>query len=395
MNEKRNQSIDEILNLWQGELTAMSDRIFDLAEPSFQEFLSAETLEDFLEKHGFQVERGLKDLPTAFRAEWKQGDGGPSIGLLCEYDALSGMGHGCAHHLQGPAVAGAAIAVKELVKDQPCRLVIYGTPGEETTGGKVDMLAHGYFQDIDIALMMHGGPATQTDIKSMALSNATVTFHGKSAHAAIRPDLGRSAFDALLLTFNGIEFLREHVLEDTRIHYTITQSPGASNVVHDKAVGSFDLRSYNSMYLDTLIQRFENIVRGAALMTETTYEIAYAPRFESKVPVHRLNQLLMDQARWFHAPTIRPVREKTGSTDFGNVIFQIPGACIRIAFVPEGTPSHSQKFLDNGKSCEGHQAVLYGAKILAATVCDLISEPELLGQIKQEFAETKAALSKF
>lgn len=395
MNQNMNLNIKEKIETFQTELTAMSDCIFDLAEPSFEEFRSAGLLEDYLERNGFQVERGLGNLPTAFRAVWENGTGGPAIGLLCEYDALKGMGHGCGHHLQGPAITGAARAVKEFLKDYPYKLVVYGTPGEETSGGKVDMLEQGCFQDIDIALMTHGGPATQTDVKSMALANATVTFHGKSSHAAIRPEMGRSAFDALLLTFNGIEFLREHVLEDTRIHYTITQSPGPSNVVHDKAIGNFDLRSYNSLYLDALTERFENIVKGAALMTETTYEIQYAPRFESKIPAHRLNELLMEHARRFGAPTIRPVREKTGSTDFGNVTFRLPGACIRVAFVPEGSPSHSRQFLDGGKSQAGHQAVIYAAEILAAAACDLITNPALIEQIKQEFSEAKAALSKF
>lgn len=370
-------------------LTSMSDTIFDLAEPSFQEIKSCRILEDYLRNNGFAVEHGVGKLNTAFRAVYENGTGGPSIGLLCEYDALKDIGHACGHHLQGPAVAGAAVAVKDKLKDVPYKLVVYGTPGEETTGGKADMLAAGCFQDIDVALMTHGGPATQVDVKSMALTNAEVVFHGCSAHAAINPDKGRSALDALLLTFNGIEFLREHVKDDTRINYTVSELPGPANVVPDRAAGNFDLRSYNSVYLDGVVKRFENIIKGAALMTETTYEINYSVRFDSKIPSYILNDILMENAKIVDAPCIRPAREKTGSTDFGNVTFCVPGACIRVAFVPEGSPSHSQEFLNAGKMEAGHQAVIKAAEILAFTAAELCLAPELIEKIKKEFTEIK------
>ncbi len=370
-------------------LIQMADEIYDFSEVSFQEYSSSKLLEDYLEKNDFQVERGIAGLPTAFRAVYKNGEGGPSIGLLCEYDALKKIGHGCGHHLQGPAIVGAANAVKTLFNEKPYTLVVYGTPGEETDGGKIDMLKEGCFQDIDVALMTHGGPATQTDVKSMALASYRVIFHGISSHAAIKPEAGRSALDSLLLSFNALEFLREHVKEDSRMHYTIESSPGASNVVHDKAVGIFDLRSYNSLYLDHIVERFENIVKGASLMTGTTYEIKRLTRYESKIPSDRINELLMKNASLAEAPTLRPVREKTGSTDFGNVTFEIPGACIRVAFVPEGTPSHSKEFVMAGKSETGHAAVIYAAKILAATAYDLIYNPEMVDEIKNDFTKLK------
>ena len=164
MKEKLNQYIDNIRT----ELTEISDYIFDHPETAFEEVKASNVLTNYLEKNGFSVERGVGSLNTAFRAVYENGTGGPSIGLLCEYDALSGMGHACGHHMQGPAIAGAAVAVKELYRDKPYKLVIYGTPGEEGKGGKLFMLADGAFKDIDIALMTHAGPATQTDIKSMA-----------------------------------------------------------------------------------------------------------------------------------------------------------------------------------------------------------------------------------
>ncbi|MCM0647347.1 M20 family metallopeptidase [Clostridium swellfunianum] len=374
------------------DLIAMADYIFDNPELAFKEYKASKLLEDYLEKNGFTVERGLGSLDTAFKAVYENGTGGPNIGLLCEYDALP-MGHGCAHHLQGPAIVGAAIALKELYKGKPYKLIVYGTPAEEGGGGKIKMLNEGYIKELDVALMAHGGPATQVDVKSLAASSIKVIYHGKSAHAALKPEQGRSALDALLLTFHAVEFLREHVLEDTRMHYTVVDAGGPNNVVPKTAAGSFSLRSYNSSYLKSVISRFEDIVKGAALMTGTTYEIIREKDLDSKVPVYSLNDVVMNNAKLINAPNIKPAREKTGSSDFGNVMYVIPGSCIRISFVDENASSHSQEFLDDGKSERGHAAVIYAAKILAGTAFDLIDDASKLLEVKQEFNATKAKMS--
>ncbi len=373
------------------ELEDLSDRIFDHPEHGYEERQAADLLCRYLDTHGFTVEHGVGGLETAFRAEYAHGQSGPSIGLLCEYDAIEGFGHVCGHHMQGPAIVGAAVAIKEKMKGNPYRLVVYGTPAEETGGGKIDMLEHGCFQDIDVALMMHGSPTTTTDIKCMAMSSYTVTFHGTSAHAAIAPERGRSAFDALLLSFQAVEFLREHVLDDTRIHYTVTDAGGPENVVPCEATAVFALRSYDRQYLDTVIERFFKILDGAASMTQTTYTFETGRAFDSKIPVIALNDALMDNARAVNAPCIRPPREKTGSTDFGNVMYTLPGSCIRVAFVPEGTSSHSQEFFDAGKSRAAHDAVVFGAQILAGAAYDLVEDPSLLRAVQEEFAAKKGA----
>ena len=384
----RKAEIVAVIRREERELTAMSDQIFDHPEMAFKETFASGLLEDYLERNGFTVERGLGRLPTAFRAVYKRGEGGPRIGLLCEYDALP-SGHACGHQLQGPAVAGAAVTGKELCRAEAFALVVYGTPAEEGKGGKVILLDDGYLGDMDVALMMHGGPATQTDIRSMAKISATVTFHGRSAHAALKPEAGRSALDALLLSFQGIEFLREHVKEDTRIHYTVAEAGGPCNVVPSVAVGEFGIRSYDSAYLDQLIARFENIVKGAALMTETQASLAYGQRIEGKIPAIALNDLLMEMAELFDAPDRKPPREKTGSTDFANVMHRIPGSCIRVAFVPEGTSSHSQEYLDAGKSQKAHEAVFCGAAILAAASMELAENGAVLDRVKEDFRKRR------
>lgn len=385
------EKLFDSINAKKGKLIEIADYIFDNPELSFNEVKASKVLEDYLEEEGFMVERGLGSLNTAFKAVYENGQGGPNIGLLCEYDALP-MGHGCGHHMQGPAILGAAVAVKDLCSNKPFKLTVYGTPAEEGGGGKIIMLKEGFIKELDVALMMHGGPLTQVDVKSLAAESIRVIFHGTSSHAALRPEQGRSALDALLLTFQAVEFLREHVSEDTRMHYTVLDAGGAANVVPKTAVGSFSLRSYSSKYLDEVKERFSKIVQGAALMTETTYDLVSEKRLESKVPSYILNDVIMKNAELINAPSIKPAREKTGSTDFGNVTYLLPGAVIRIAFVDESASSHSQEFLNDGKTSRGHDAIISASKILAATVFDLIETENLIDEIKEEFNKTKSLL---
>lgn len=377
------------------ELCHLSDEIFDHPELGFQEVFASNLLTAYLEEKGFTVERGCGSLDTAFRAEYMVGDGsGASIGLLCEYDALAVMGHGCGHHMQGPGIIGAAVALKEVLPpDTNHRIVVYGTPAEEGGGGKIIMLEHGCFQDIDVAFMMHSGPQTCTDVRSLACVEATVTYYGKAAHAASNPEIGRSALDALMVAFNGVEFLREHTLDDTRVHYTIAELPGPANIVPAKAVGSFMLRSYNSAYLDKIILRFEDIVKGAGLIAGASYDLSYGRTMKSRVPVYALSDLLMKHAHAVNAPCLKPPRQKTGSTDFGNVTFEMPGISIRVAFVPEGASSHSKEFMDNGKAQSAHDAIVYTAQILAGAAYDLIADPALLQSVKEEFKTNKEAMT--
>lgn len=389
--------LGEVIEMHRAELCKMADLIYDFAEKSAEEYKSMELLTDYLQNEGFTVERGIA-LDTAFRATWDNcraavDDEGkntaPVLGILVEYDALEDIGHACGHHMQGPAGIGAAIAIKEVMKDYPFKLVIYGTPAEETLGGKIVMLDAGYMKELDLALMSHGSPNTSVDEKCMALENFVVTFHGVKSHAAISPDEGRSALDAALLSFHAIEMLREHVKDDTRMHYTIRNAGGPPNVVPDLTVAEYTLRSYSTSYLNTVVERFYNILKGAALMTDTTYDIQRDLPFKSKIVCHSVNDLLMKNAAYEKAPSIAAPRKKTGSTDFGNVLYEIPGSCIRIAFTKPDAQPHSQEYLEAGKTDKAHDAICYAAKIMADTFCDVITTPGLLTQIKEEFYAAK------
>lgn len=397
MSQDLKKLLGEVIEMHRAELCKMADLIYDFAEKSAEEYKSMELLTDYLQNEGFTVERGIA-LDTAFRATWDNcraavDDEGkntaPVLGILVEYDALEDIGHACGHHMQGPAGIGAAIAIKDVMKDYPFKLVIYGTPAEETLGGKIVMFDAGYMKELDLALMSHGSPNTSVDEKCMALENFVVTFHGVKSHAAISPDEGRSALDAALLSFHAIEMLREHVKDDTRMHYTIRNAGGPPNVVPDLTVAEYTLRSYSTSYLNTVVERFYNILKGAALMTDTTYDIQRDLPFKSKIVCHSVNDLLMKNAAYEKAPSIAAPRKKTGSTDFGNVLYEIPGSCIRIAFTKPDAQPHSQEYLDAGKSQAAHDAIVYAAKIMADSISDVLTNPGLLEGIKEEFNAAK------
>ena len=372
------------------DLFYMNDEIHDHPEYDGEEYFASEMLEQYLEKNGFEIEKGIVDeYPTSFRAIYRNGNGGPKIGILTEYDALRGLGHGCGHNLQGPGCLGAAVALKNFKFTEPFELIIYGTPAEETRGAKVRMLEEGCFKELDVVLMMHGGPNTQTDVKCLANNGYTVTFHGKRAHAALAPEKGRSALDAFMFAAQGIEFLREHVPDDVRMHYTLKELPGPANVVPARCVADFEVRSFSKIQLEEVSERVKKIFEGAALMADVTYDVEQTAAFRNKIPVIALNDLLMENARLVNAPQIAPPREKTGSTDFGNVMYEIPGSCIRVAFVPEGTSSHTKEFVDAGKTEAGHNAILIGAKCIAGCYYDILKNPELLECIKDEFKANK------
>lgn len=368
----------------------LADFIFDNPEIGLEEFKAVDKITNLLSENGFSVSKDIYGFKTAFKAYYKSNKGGLKIGLLCEYDALEGLGHACSHHLQAPAILLCANAIKKVLNEFDYELIIYGTPAEETLGAKIYMEKAGAFSDIDIAFMMHGADATCVDVKSMALINLDVEFFGVSSHAALKPENGKSALDAMLLAFHGLEITREHVKDDTRMHFALTETPKSANVVPNYAKARFSLRSYDSDYLQNVVKdKFYNLIKGAAIMLGVDYKIEVVKTLNGKIPVYSLNELVMQNARFINALNITPPREKTGSTDFGNVTYKVPGTCIRIAFVPKGTSSHSQVFLDYGKSDEAYNAIINAAKILACSIFDLLNDKSKMQQIKEEFINNK------
>lgn len=366
----------------------LNDFIFDHPELGNEEFQAHELLTNLLEKEGFTVDREVSGLKTAFRAVYHVNGGGPKIGLLCEYDALEGLGHACGHNLQGPSICTAAIALKRTLK-APCTLVVYGTPAEETASGKLVMAREGVFDDLDLAFMMHGSDTTTVDGKSLALNLVNIKFHGKSAHAAIAPEKGISALDAVLLFFNGMEYLREHVPTEVRMHGIITDGGKAANIVPDYACTQWYIRSSSRIRLDEVVARVKDVAQGAALQVGATMEWEEVKAYDNKVNVQTLNDILLKNAEKVGAPEISEPRKVTGSTDFSSVTFRVPGACLRVKFVGKGVTSHSQEWLDNGKSQLAEDAIMYGAKGIALSVEEILETPGLLEKIKEDFKQAK------
>lgn len=384
-NEIKKYILENSPKMWE-----IADAIFDHPEMGFKEYYAAGLLTDWLIQHDYQTEKGVGGLETAFRAVYENGTGGPSIGLLCEYDALK-MGHACGHHMQGPLMLLVAQAIRENVKDIPYKLVIYGTPAEEGPQGKAIMMRNGCFRDIDLALMTHAAPNTTVDIKSLSGSKLTFTMKGVAAHEALTPEKSRSATDALVLAMQGIEFLRGHVKPDVKFYSSIKECSGTPNNDDETiARGEISIRTYQDEDVPELEERVKSVILGAAMMTGTKASIEKVSGLVGKLPSLSLNKIIMDNAKILDAPRQLAYRTRTGSTDFAYVTRMMPAAVSRFAFVPEGTTSHSQAFLDYGKSESAHQGLEMGALILAYTVYDLLTDRELYDGVQKEYAERAA-----
>lgn len=364
----------------------LSDHIWSHPELGFQEHEACRVLTERLKADGFTIEMGVGGLETAFRATYQHGEGGPSIGLLAEYDALAGLGHACGHHMQGPTLLLCAEAIQALVTDQPYRLVFYGTPAEEMAPAKQTMWDNGCFRDIDVALMTHGSINTACDESSLASMNYIVTFHGTPAHPGLFPERGRSAFGALQLAFHGMDLMRAHVTDDTRLHYACLDGGTPPNGIPASATGEFFLRCRNSFsYLKEVRERFYKIIEGAALMAGATYEINDGMVWPNKIPALVLNQNVMENAAAAGCPEITPPRVHTGTTDFAAVLQHVPGTCLRIKMVDAPITSHSPEFAAAGNTDLCHTAILKAAQALAGTCWDLIHDPELLPAIQADY----------
>jgi metal-dependent amidase/aminoacylase/carboxypeptidase family protein len=242
--------------------------------------------------------------------------------------------------------------------------------------------------------MMHGSDGTTVDGKSLALNLVDFVVEGKAAHAAIAPEKGISALDAVLMTFNGVEYLREHVRSDVRLHGVITDGGKAANIVPERAAAQFYIRASDRPYLDTVVERVYNVARAGALATGARLTINEVKAYDNKFNVSALNTVLLDNAKAAGATGITPPRDKTGSTDFSCVTYRVPGACLRVQFVPPGSSSHSAEWVKAAKEAAGHQAMLAAAKAVAAACYELAASPDLLKQIKAEFYAAKSGQKK-
>ena len=398
MSEKevlKKRAMDTVDDL-KGTLIAMSDKMYREPELGHQEFKSSQMLSKFLEEQGFEVEIGICDMPTSFKATKRGKPGGPTVAILAEYDALPGIGHGCGHNIIGTAAVGAGAALASVIDAIHGTVVILGTPAEEgavdNAGGKVTMVECGVFDDVDVAMMIH---PSQTDVV-IASSNARValeiSFYGKSAHAAGAPHEGINALDAAILTFNGWNALRQHVTEDARIHGVITKGGEAPNIIPDYSEIRMYVRAKEMKYLEELEKKVRNCAEGAALATGARVKFRYTAKTYANMVTNKTLASIFTQNLESLGRHVSLPEEKAGggSTDMGNVSQVVPSIHAYIAICQPGTAtSHSKEFAEATVSEMGHKAITDGAKALAATAIDVFSSPDLLKEIKKEFLSTK------
>jgi amidohydrolase len=381
------------------ELVDISLDIHAHPELNYQEHHAAQVLADALERHGFQVERGVGGVETAFRGVIQGGNGdGPTVALLAEYDALPGIGHGCGHNLIAMSNLGAGLGVKAVMESLPGRVIVLGTPAEEGGGGKIRLLDASVFEGVDVALSSH--PSSNrtiipTDIPqdqswSLAMVGYRYAYHGKAAHAAVVPHEGINALNAVIHLFTGIDALRQHLREDVRIHGIITDGGKAPNVVPDFAAANFMLRSRDREYLHEVVDKVRRVAEGAAQITGARLEVLPAhPLYENVRPNAALAQAARANAQAVGMPLdAAPAGWNGGgaSTDFGNVSQALPAYYLRFAVSQQPVPGHSTAMAEAAKSAFGHDNAIATAKVLALTVCDLLTRPDLLAAARSEFA---------
>jgi amidohydrolase len=393
------QQVTRTVEALRQELVDISLDIHAHPELNYQEHHAARALADALERHGFQVERGVGGVETAFRGVIQGGKGdGPTVALLAEYDALPGIGHGCGHNLIAMSNLGAGLGVKAVMESLPGRVIVLGTPAEEGGGGKIRLLDASVFKGVDVALSSHPSsnrtiiPADipQDQSWSLAMVGYRYAFHGKAAHAAVVPHEGINALNAVIHLFTGIDALRQHLREDVRIHGIITDGGKAPNVVPDFAAANFMLRSRDREYLHEVVDKVRRVAEGAAQITGARLEVLPAhPLYENVRPNAVLAHAVRANAQAVGMPLdAAPVGWNGGgaSTDFGNVSQALPAYYLRFAVSQQPVPGHSTAMAEAAKSDFGHDNAIATAKVLALTVCDLLTRPDLLAAARSEFA---------
>ena len=373
----------------QHRLSEISAKIHANPELGFQETMAAGWLTQYLERNGFTIERGICDLPTAFRASY--GEGKPAIALLAEYDALPDMGHACGHNIIATSAVGAAVASKPAVDRLGGSILVIGTPAEEIYGGKVIMAERGAFSDVDIAMMVHPGVYDVATNQALACQTLEVEYFGRAAHAAAYPEKGINALDAMLQAFTAINALRQHIKDKARIHGIITDGGEAANVVPAHSAGNFIVRAEEDSYLDELKERVLNCFIGAATATGARLEYRwgdtrYAPLLNNPTLAQLFSQNMESLGR--NVLHTNPAFA-FGSTDMGNVSQLVPAIHPTVAIAPADVVIHSPQFAEAAASEAGRQGLLDAAKALAMTVLDLLASPEMVIKAKEEFAQQK------
>ncbi|MFI6775751.1 M20 family metallopeptidase [Nocardia sp. NPDC050412] len=371
------------------ELIALSHSIHAEPELAFEETRSVGKTIAPLAERGFAIETPVADLPTAFRATY--GSGELTVGICAEYDALPEIGHACGHNIIAASAVGAGLGLAEVADVLGITVVVFGTPAEESGGGKVLMLERGVFDDVAMAMMVHPGPIDIVDARSLALADLSVVFHGHEAHASAAPELGRNAGDAVTVTQVALGLLRQHLRPGQQLHGIVSDGGVAPNIVPGRAELLYYLRAVDSASLDDLMRRASACFEAGALATGCTHEIrTVAPTYTELTPDSGLlfayREQIVDLGRVPIAPELEAQRP-LGSTDMGNVTNVIPGIHPVIGIDAGGAVTHQPGFAAASVNASADRAVTDGAIALTRTAIavarDQIHRDRLLQRLVQ------------
>jgi amidohydrolase len=369
----------------------VADFIYNTPEIGYKEFESSRKQVDFLKEFGFTVEYPFAGVETAFKASY--GSGEATFCIISEYDALPGLGHACGHNLISAAALAAGIAVKEVMYNHslPGQIVIMGTPAEESLGGKIRMIKQGAFNGVEGAIICHPYYVSGLDPGDLAVSRYKVDFFGKASHAAASPEKGINALDAVNLVFCAVNAWRQQLPEASRVHGIITSGGDAPNIIPEQSGVFFYLRAETNKIRSEMEQRFEDIIKGASLMTGANYKIDKQPNsYDANLPNSALNEMIRIQAEEIEMQFVE-IKDRI-STDFGNLTQIIPGAnfFFKITRRDHQVPLHSQEFLEEAGNIHGFEQSMNAAAIMAATSLRFLSDREFRREVLDDFLKEKA-----
>ena len=383
--EEYKEQVLKKIDLISQELVKLSDFIHENPELGYEEYESSKALIQILKKHGFEVEVPFIGFETAFRATFQGKTSRPKLALLAEYDALPEIGHACGHNLIGTACVGAAIGLTEALKNINGSVEVLGCPAEEVSGSKVDMVEKGVFHDVDFAMSVHPSDKTLLETRSLAMDALEFVYHGKAAHAAVAPEKGINALNAVIALYNHIDALRQHVRSDVRIHGIITEGGVAPNIVPERAKARFYIRARDRSYLNEVVEKVVKCADAAAVATGAKLEInKFENSFDNLVSNKKLKEVVKTHLEEIGEKIEEPPAS-AGSTDVGNVSHVVPTVNPTIKAVPKGVSPHTKEFAENMRSELAHDALVKASKVLALSALEVLGDVELQDAVREDF----------
>ena len=384
-----NQTIDDLAD----ELIEASHAIHANPELAFEEYFACETLTKSLEQHDLEVETGVFTLETAFETQLNPDSDGPTAAILAEYDALPGIGHACGHNIIATTALGATLGLQAVAHQLPGKIRLLGTPAEEKGGGKELMARAGAFDGVDAAMMIHPAGVNLASMPCICVAEVEVIYHGKSSHASAMPHKGINALDGLLLAYQAISNLRQHIRSTERIHGIITEGGAAPNIVPDRTTGQFYVRAANEKDLSRLKPRvqacFEAGAQGSGCEVEVIWANVDYLDLNTNWPLADQFQMHAESVGREFVPYDQALGFGAGSTDMGNVSHRVPSIHPMLAVAPPNVVIHNPEFAQWAGSEKGDAAVIDGAKALALTTADYLLSPGLQEQARHAYDISK------